>query len=357
MATGPFAVGSYNGRRLELVRRPDYWQADLIKVEKLVLEGNYDANQAALKLRSGGLDFYAGELPNPQKTFVEADPENNHFWYAPNGSTVLAPNLTKAPFNDVRFREALAYGVDKQAASLKATYGIMGVASQSGLPLPAKKGMLPPGYPPERTFIPYDPARANQLLDEAGYARGPDGQRRNPDGSPIDLIFSVQAGFIDYEATADEVVANLRELGLTIRANKAQPDSVDGQKKTGDFDMMLGYMGAGCDYANSMGAPLNTARIPTTTEIKDNIGRFSDPEVDAALRDLTATTDPARTRELVGVLVNTMMTQFPVIPLFYAPARMIYRTDKAVGWPNADDPYVNPDNPRLWMTRLSAPPT
>ena len=58
VATGPFQVGSYNGRRLELVRRPDYWQADKIKVEKLVLEGNYDANQAALKLRSGELDFY-----------------------------------------------------------------------------------------------------------------------------------------------------------------------------------------------------------------------------------------------------------------------------------------------------------
>ena len=75
MSTGPFKVGSYNGRRLELVRRPDYWQADKIKVEKLVLEGNYDANQAALKLRSGELDFYSGEIPNPQKTFVEADPD------------------------------------------------------------------------------------------------------------------------------------------------------------------------------------------------------------------------------------------------------------------------------------------
>ena len=64
-STGPFKVGSYNGRRLELVRRPDYWQADKIKVEKLVLEGNYDANQAALKLRSGELDFYSGELPEP----------------------------------------------------------------------------------------------------------------------------------------------------------------------------------------------------------------------------------------------------------------------------------------------------
>ena len=145
VSTGPFAVGSYNGRRLELVRRPDYWQADKIKVEKLVLEGNYDANQAALKLRSGGLDFYSGELPNPQKTFVDQDPELNHIWYAPAGVTVLAPNLTQKPFSDVKFREALAYGLDKESASLKATYGIMDVASQSGLTLPAKKALTAAG--------------------------------------------------------------------------------------------------------------------------------------------------------------------------------------------------------------------
>ena len=42
------------------------------------------------------------------------------------------------------------------------------------------------------------------------------------------------------------------------------------------------------------------------------------------------------------MLVNTMMTQFPVIPIFYAPARSIYRTDKAVGWPSAEDPYTQP---------------
>ena len=357
ISTGPFAIDSYNGRRLELVRRPDYWQADKIKVEKLVLEGNYDANQAALKLRSGELDFYSGELPNPQKTFVDQDPELNHIWYAPAGVTVLAPNLTQKPFSDVKFREALAYGLDKESASLKATYGIMDVASQSGLTLPAKKALLPPGYPPERTIIPYDPAKANQLLDAAGYARGPDGQRANPDGSPIDIVFSVQAGYIDYEALADEVISNFRELGLTIKANKTQPDAVDRQKKNGNFQLMINFMGAGCDYANGMGATLTSKQFPTKTEIKGNVGRYSDPVVDAAVDGLTGTTDAAKTKELVGVLVNTMMTQFPVIPVFYAPARAIYRTDKAVGWPSAEDPYCNPqDNARIWMTHLSAPP-
>ncbi len=51
MSTGPFKVGSYNGRRLELVRRDDYWQADKIKVQKLVLEGTYDASAGRREAR------------------------------------------------------------------------------------------------------------------------------------------------------------------------------------------------------------------------------------------------------------------------------------------------------------------
>ncbi len=73
--TGPFKVGSFNGRRLELVRRTDYWQADKVKVSKLVLEGQPDATQALLQLRSGKLDFYSGEIPNPREGVRLLQPE------------------------------------------------------------------------------------------------------------------------------------------------------------------------------------------------------------------------------------------------------------------------------------------
>ncbi|MEU8226503.1 ABC transporter substrate-binding protein [Kribbella sp. NPDC048915] len=358
ISTGPFKIASYNGRRLELTRRDDYWQADKIKVQKLVLEGNYDANQAAAKLKAGELDFYSGEIPNPEKAFVAADPKTNHVWYAPNGLTVVAPNLTQKPFNDVKFREALAYGMDKQSATDKATYGLMKVASQSGLPLPEKSDMLPEKYPAESTVIPFDQAKANQLLDAAGYAKGSDGLRRNPDGSPLKITFSVQAGWIDYEAMADELTSNFRKLGLDIKQNKMPPEAVDQQKKSGNFQLMINYMGAGCDYAHGMGATMATAEIPDKTTIKGNIERYSNPAVDKAISALAAATDEKATKEQVGVMVDAMMTDFPVLPILYAPARAIYRTDHAVGWPTAEDPYANPqDQPLVWMTHLTAAPS
>jgi peptide/nickel transport system substrate-binding protein len=356
ISTGPFKVASNNGRRVVLERRPDYWQADKIKVQKLVLEGNYDANQAAAKLKAGELDFYTGEIPNPQKTFVSADPRTNHVWYAANGVTVLAPNLTRKPFDDVKFRQALAYGMDKQSATDKATYGLMKVASQTGLPLPEKQDMVPAKYAGQNTVIPFDPAKANKLLDAAGYTKSADGKRHNPDGSPIKITFSVQAGWIDYEAMADELTSDFRKLGLDIKENKMPPEAVDQQKKTGNFQMMINYMGAGCDYAHGMGATVASSEIPTRTTIKGNVEHYTNPAVDKAIAALGSTTDPQQTKQQVGVLVDAMMTDYPVLPILYAPARAIYRTDHAVGWPTADDPYANPqDQPIVWITHLTAP--
>jgi len=355
IGTGPFKVASYNGRRLVLERRNDYWQADKIKVKKIVHEGQYDAAQASLKLRSGELDAYTGEIPNPQRSFVDADPEKNHFFYAPAGMTVLTPNLTKAPFNDVKFREAIAYVMNKQEMSEKATYGIMKPASQSGLKLPYAAKFLPDTYTQEATILPYDVAKAEALLDAAGYRKGPDGKRTMPDGSPLAITFSVQAGWIDYQAIADVAVRGLNEVGINTRLVPSAPESVDAQKKSGDFDLLLEYLHGGCDMARNLGSKLHSGQFPTQTEVRSNVERWNDPATDATVDKLAASTDEAEQKALIGELVDTMMTKFPVISLLYAPERLIYRTDKAVGWPSEENPYVNPGARLVILTHLTAP--
>ncbi|GIH20459.1 ABC transporter substrate-binding protein [Rugosimonospora africana] len=357
VGTGPFKVDSYNGRRLVLARRPDYWQADKIKVKKLVLEGSYEASEAALKLKSGGLDAYWGEIPNPQKAFVAADPAHNHFYYAPAGTTVLDFNLTKAPFNDVRFREAVSYAINRPEISAKATYGIMKPASQTGLKLPFTDAYLPSEYTDAQTVLPYDAAKASQLLDAAGYRKGPDRKRTLPDGSPLNLTFSVQAGFIDYDAMADVITRDFNDVGVTTKIETNAPDSVDAQKKSGDFQALLEYVDGGCQFATGLGARLASNQIPTKTDVLPNVERWRDAATDQEIAQLSATVDKSAQKQLVGKLVDTMMTQFPVTALVYAPTRIIYRTDKAVGWPTEQDPYAHPaDNRLLIMTHLKPAP-
>ncbi|HSN42592.1 MAG TPA: ABC transporter substrate-binding protein [Propionibacteriaceae bacterium] len=354
VGTGPFAVKSYNGRKLVLERRPEYWQADKVKVSSLVIEGNYDATNAALKLSSGALDAYWGEIPNPAVSFQAKNPSLNHFWYAPAGSTVLTPNTSKAPFNDDAFRAAYSQGIDKEQLSAKATYGVMKPASQTGLKLPYAKTLLPDKYANDEAVLPLDLAKANQMLDDAGYKVGDNDVRTNKDGSPLKVEFTVQAGWIDYQAAADVIVRNLKDMKLDALVVTSPPEAVDLKKKQGDFDMMLEYLHGGCEVARNLGSKLSSDQIPTKTTVFSNVERWNDPATDEIVKKLSGSTDPAEQKELVGQLVETMMTRYPVTPLFYAPARMIYRTDKAVGWPSEENPYATNSEMLLIMTKLKS---
>ena len=354
VGTGPFTIGSYNGRKLVLDRREDYWQADKVKVKHLVMAGNFDATNAALKLTSGQLDAYWGEIPNPANSFQAKDPTLNHFWYAPAGSTVFTPNLTKAPWNDSAFRVAVSQGFDKQQMSQKATYGVMAVASQTGLKLPYAKALLPDAMADADTVLKYDPAKANEMLDAAGYPIGSDGFRTTKDGKVMPVTFSVQAGWIDYQGAADIIVRNLKEMKLDAKLIASPPDAVDLQKKEGNFDSLLEYLHGGCEVARNLGSKLSSDQFPKKTEVRTNVGRYSDPATDAIIVKLSGSTDPVEQKTLVGQLVDIMVTQAPVTPLFYAPARMIYRTDKAVGWPTEADPYATNSEMLLIMTRLKS---
>jgi peptide/nickel transport system substrate-binding protein len=356
VGTGPFEVESYNGRRLTLARRDDYWQADKIKVEKIVQEGIYDSSQAALKLENGEIDAYYGDIPNPEKTLVEKDPENNHYFYSPAGTTVLTGNLTEEPWSDPKFREAISYGMDKESMSDKGIYGIMAPASQTGLKLPAMEDLLPEQYAGADTVLPYDPDKAAEMLDAAGYEEGADGKRTMPDGSPLSVDFSVQAGFIDYEAIAEVVADNLNDLGVDTKVTASAPESVDEQKKTGDFNVVLEYLHGGCELARNLGSKLNSKQFPTEQDIFPNVGRYSDPATDEAIQGLSGATDREEQKPYLGELVDVMMTEYPVTALIYAPSRTIYRTENAEGWPTEDNAYASGADDRLLvMTNLTPP--
>lgn len=356
VGTGPFEVESYNGRRLTLARRDDYWQADKIKVEKIVQEGIFDSSQAALKLETGEIDAYYGDIPNPQKTVVDKDPENTGFFYAPAGTTVLTGNLEQEPWSDPKFREAISYGMDKESMSEKGIYGIMEPASQTGLKLPAMEDLLPEQYASADTVLPYDPDKAAEMLDAAGYEEGSDGKRTMPDGSPLSVDFSVQAGFIDYEAIAEVVADNLNDLGVDTKVTASAPESVDEEKKQGSFNTVLEYLHGGCELARNLGSKLNSEQFPTEQDIFPNVGRYSDPATDEAIAQLSGATSREDQKPYLGDLVDVMMTQFPVTSLIYAPSRTIYRTDNAEGWPTEDNPYASGADDRLLvMTRLVPP--
>jgi len=334
VSTGPFIPESYNGRRLVMVRNPTYWNPDL-RVERIVLEGSFDANAAALKLRNGGLDIYLGDIPNPARSVERA---GVGFYYPPGGTTSIAMNMTRPATGNEKFRQAVAYAIDKDAVALRASFGIMDPGSQTMLKLPVQEDQVPEQWRGEE-FIPYDPVRAAELLDEGGFAMGTDGYRTLPDGSPMHLVFSVQAGWMDYLAMADVITRNLQDVGIDIRMVTTDPNAVDSMKKSGDYDMVLDVISGSCNRARELGGRLVTSQIPHDDELLLNIARVDDPEIDQLIDDWGQNIDPERESWYLDQIVNVFREEMPYVAIQYAPQRLIYRIDAADGWPSVDNPY------------------
>lgn len=347
VSTGPFVPWKYNGRQLILERNETYWNSENQKVEYLVLEGQYDANSGALKLRNGALDIYLGDIPNPARSVAR---DGIGFYYPPGGTTVLAMNQTRPVTGDVGFRKAIAYALDREALALRASFGIMTPGSQTMLKLPMQADQVPQQWVGQE-FTPYDPEIANQMLDEAGYQKGADGWRRAPDGSDISLVFSVQAGWMDYIAMADVVTRGMQAVGIHAKMVTTDPNAVDSMKKSGEYDMVLDSIGGGCQRARDLGGRLTTSQIPEGETLLLNIARYDNPEVDELVAEWSANIDPERNQYYLDQIVDVYMEELPYIALQYAPARLIYREDAASGWPSEENPYPTNNMLRV-MTSL-----
>ena len=166
VGTGPFQLSQYEkDTDVSLVANPNYWGGapKLAGIDRPII---VDANTRHSLFLAGKLD-----IVDEQKTALQADSANPQLKdeiksYARASTFYIAMNggLFK-PFADVRVRRALAYATDKQRIRHIVLKDMQDVAED----------LLPEGVPgsdPSFKGIPYDPAKARQLLAEAGYPNG-----------------------------------------------------------------------------------------------------------------------------------------------------------------------------------------
>lgn len=162
VGSGPFLVSKWKqGDSLTLARNPRYWGAP-VKVGTIVFRYITDTNAAVNALNSGDLDVLAPI--NADLRDQVADKSTKLVVGDATDKFVLAFNNTAKPFTDIRVRQALRYAIDHQAL-IKARGGVDG----------ALGGPIAPGDPGYRDLTglyPYNPAKAKQLLAQAGHAKG-----------------------------------------------------------------------------------------------------------------------------------------------------------------------------------------
>ncbi|MBK8021642.1 MAG: hypothetical protein IPK19_09470 [Chloroflexi bacterium] len=164
IGTGPYQLERWDlGNELVLSRNESYW-GDPALEETVIFRWNSESAQRLTELQAGNVDGIdnPGPLDIP---VIQGDP--NLAFYAREGTNVfyLGINNWMEPFDNVKVRQALAYGIDKQRIVDNFYPEGSSVADQ----------FMPTsifGYTPEVEPFPYDPEMARQLLEEAAAEAG-----------------------------------------------------------------------------------------------------------------------------------------------------------------------------------------
>ncbi|MDT5293617.1 MAG: peptide/nickel transport system substrate-binding protein [Acidobacteriota bacterium] len=166
VGTGAFKFTHYDESQqvVDLAANDAYW-GGAPAVKQLRVRTILDANTLQAELRSGGVDLAA--VANLQPDTYQAlgqDPNLKVAQFPGVNVTYLSFNVTGEPLNDARVRQAIAYAIDRQSIVKELLLGQARVANSI---LPEQSWAYTPGQ-----VYNFDPEKAKQILDEAGYKVG-----------------------------------------------------------------------------------------------------------------------------------------------------------------------------------------
>jgi peptide/nickel transport system substrate-binding protein len=335
VGTGPFRFKEWvKGSHIALERNPNYFKAGKPYLDRIVVKVVPDPGARMVAFEAGELDYlpYFGtplhEVPRIQRM------PDSEVTFAPGFSSIfmLWFNLRKAPLSDLRVRQAIAHAVDRQAILDKAAFGVGKLAS--GPIASGTKWAFHPNLPRYAR----DLARANRLLDEAGYRRGPDGTRFK-----ISLL-SDAAGV--GPATGEIVREQLREVGIALELRPMEAAAFyDRMFVQWDYDMAFQEAATGPDPA------IGVARLYITSNIRrvpfTNGTGYSNPEADDLFAQGAKEPSVAKRGAIYRKLQEILVRDLPMIWLWEQAYPVAYKKRFAEV---VSSPYSNMDlHENTWM--------
>lgn len=232
IGTGPFKFAEHKpGEYYRLTRNETYWQADTPKIDEIVYRVLPDRAAATGAIEAGDIQLAAfsmvplAELDRVSK--IEGIAVVEKGYEALTYQLVVEINHRRKELADLKVRKAIAHAIDRDYV-VRTIF--LGHATASTGPVPKND---PQFYSAEVPLYPYDVARANALLDEAGYRRDANGRRFSLKLLPAPY-FNETRQFGDYLRQA------LAEIG--IDAQLVNNDAAAHQKAVytdHDFDLAI----------------------------------------------------------------------------------------------------------------------
>jgi len=231
IGTGPFKFKEWkSGEYIELVKNENYHVDGEPYLDGIVFRFINDQNTQMAQLKTGEIN-YVGNMPYDKIEELKNISGTQVITKELNSWRYIDFNTKKPGFDDKRVRQAFAYAIDKDSIVNKLFGGIPKAWDSPWQPMDQY-------YNPNLKPYEYNPEKAAQLLDEAGWKVGSDGIREK-DGVKMKYEFGVTAGRTVDERVQQVVIAAMKELGVEITANNAAGSTMTAKYNSGDFDMKM----------------------------------------------------------------------------------------------------------------------
>ena len=228
-------------------------------------------------------------------------------------------------------RQALSWAIDKQAIVDKVLGG-------QGLP---GTTIIPPLYPqwhldPANPFG-YDPAKAGQLLDAAGFPVGDDGVRADADGNRLSfrLLYRTESEDSSSQKSSEFVQAYFKDIGVEVKLKGVTEDALYEIAGQGNFDMFEWGWGVEPDPNYMLSTfTCGNRSYEDGGSIYANLSDsfYCNAEYDKLFDEQSQETDFAKRQEIVKRMEQMLYDDAVYMITYYANGLEAFRNDRFTGW-------------------------
>lgn len=322
LGTGPFKFVSYDSAQqiMDLEANQNYWEG-APKIGALRVRVIEDASALEHELQSGGVTI----APLPTNLTPDAlkslgnDQKLQVMQF--NGANIvyLGFNVQSPPLDNVRLRQAIAYAIDRETIIRDLLLG-QGKVAHSIIPEESW------AYSPGQKYS-YDPEKAKQLLDAAGF-RDPDG-----DGPAMrfqkPISFKISSASAATRQYAGVIQDYLKKVGIPVNIETLETNTLLAQLRQGEFQMTTSRWVGGNQDPIFLKDLFSSTEIPSQDRAGRNRSRYKNPELDRVLDEAVNTADREKALGLYQKAQEIVSNDLPMLPLWY-PANMVV-ANKAVG--------------------------